>query len=130
MKKEPRIDMNFVGKTSEELSSIIYDSLLEEVTDKREGAVVKLMFATAVANDITLRQAMSRYEVVCLLSDNTGFNGDIKYPRFVFEETMKVQKRKKPIRISEQKYMDCKISALEWLEKILRQDAEEEKADR
>lgn len=117
----------FGKEVGKRLTDMITDQFMENYVSTKDGAVARLMFATAIVNDITLRQAMSRFQVIEIKADYGHWNKDLCACEYTCD--LQVVKREKPIRISEQQYQACKRSAMDWAYTLLNNYAKKEKAD-
>ncbi len=90
------------------------ECFIDEICRKEELYTAFIYLMVSVEYDITLRQAINRFEVERKIHPNVEKEPNV----FYHEETLSARERRKPIRLSEDNWLSCKGSVLRSLGKI------------
>ena len=109
------------------------DGAIKGFLEKRNNIITFLVLSRAVCDDISPRQVLLRYEIEEVSIKDPivmDFRDMADRPlKFEIETQLRLVPRKRKFRITKEKWLDCKVSLLETIDKVFNAKQVKDEAD-
>ena len=131
------MELKSVFKNSRFNTSGIMESMMDDAIkgfiEKRNNIIAFLVLSRAVCDDISPRQVLLRYEIEEVPIKDPfvmDFRDMADRPlKFEIETQLRLVPRKRRFRITKEKWLDCKVSLLETIDKVFNAKQVKDEAD-